>query len=227
MQSLDRPPAIIIEAVWCSYDQSSSGRARTLSLFPAQYQRPTDRWRSASTPGFRARPDALRNICLQQPQQGVLRTTNPQSEGNNMVKPFGDPDHKRPRSQKRLDEEKPPTNIPKPYELMQPPPVRGWWDLLPWPSLDSPYAPVPSVPPIPLPPREVDPPSRPPEWLFGPPRITGVSGQLSSPGRAPRGLPALLAEAGVFDPSYPEAAPAGGLPGLIQKYLRNGRHRGY
>ena len=39
--------------------------------------------------------------------------------------------------------------------------------------------------------------------------------------RAPRGLPALLAEFGAFDPSNPEAPPSGGLPGLIQEYLRN------
>jgi len=37
----------------------------------------------------------------------------------------------------------------------------------------------------------------------------------------PRGLPAMLAEAGGFDPSNPEAPPAGGLPGLIQEHLRN------
>ena len=39
--------------------------------------------------------------------------------------------------------------------------------------------------------------------------------------RAPRGLPAMLAEVGAFDPSNPEAPPAAGLPGLIQEYLRN------
>lgn len=39
--------------------------------------------------------------------------------------------------------------------------------------------------------------------------------------RVPRGLPAMLAEIGAFDPSNPEAPPAGGLPGLIQEYLRN------
>jgi hypothetical protein len=39
--------------------------------------------------------------------------------------------------------------------------------------------------------------------------------------QAPRGLPALLAEVGAFDLSNPEAPPSGGLPGLIQEYLRN------
>jgi hypothetical protein len=39
--------------------------------------------------------------------------------------------------------------------------------------------------------------------------------------RAPRGLPALLAEAGAFDPSSPEVPPSGGLLGLIQEHLRN------
>jgi hypothetical protein len=39
--------------------------------------------------------------------------------------------------------------------------------------------------------------------------------------RAPRGLPAMLAEVGAFDPSNPEGSPSGGLPGLIQEYLRN------
>lgn len=39
-----------------------------------------------------------------------------------MVNPFGDPNHERPRSKKHLDDERPPTNVPKPYELMRPPP---------------------------------------------------------------------------------------------------------
>jgi hypothetical protein len=39
--------------------------------------------------------------------------------------------------------------------------------------------------------------------------------------REPRGLPALLAELYAFDPTRSEAAPRGGLPGLIQEYLRN------
>ncbi|WOH68100.1 hypothetical protein [Bradyrhizobium sp. BWA-3-5] len=39
--------------------------------------------------------------------------------------------------------------------------------------------------------------------------------------RAPRGLPALLAEAGAFDPSGPDVPPSGGLLGLIQEHLRN------
>lgn len=44
---------------------------------------------------------------------------------------------------------------------------------------------------------------------------------------APRGLPAMLAEAGALDPSNPEAPPADGLPDLIQEYLRNSRMRDY
>jgi hypothetical protein len=39
--------------------------------------------------------------------------------------------------------------------------------------------------------------------------------------QAPRGLPALLEEIGAFDSLNPEAWPSGGLPGLIQDYLRN------
>lgn len=39
--------------------------------------------------------------------------------------------------------------------------------------------------------------------------------------RAPRGLPAMLADVGAFDLSNPDAPPTGGLPGLIQEYLRN------
>jgi hypothetical protein len=39
--------------------------------------------------------------------------------------------------------------------------------------------------------------------------------------REPRGLPALLAELGAFDSAGPEAAPSGGIPGLIQEYLRS------
>lgn len=38
--------------------------------------------------------------------------------------------------------------------------------------------------------------------------------------REPRGLPALLAELYAFDPSGPEAAPSGGVLGLIQQHLR-------
>jgi len=39
--------------------------------------------------------------------------------------------------------------------------------------------------------------------------------------RVPRGLPAMLAELGVFDPSNSDTQPSGGLPGLFQEYLRN------
>jgi hypothetical protein len=39
--------------------------------------------------------------------------------------------------------------------------------------------------------------------------------------RAPRGLPALLAELDAFDPTIAEVAPGGGLPGLIRESLRN------
>jgi hypothetical protein len=31
----------------------------------------------------------------------------------------------------------------------------------------------------------------------------------------------LLAEIGAFDQSNPDVSPSGGLPGLIQEYLRN------
>lgn len=154
-------------------------------------------------------------------------------------------------------------------ELMLP----DWWDLLPPPAPekdDGPYAPVPIVPPLPPRPREADPQSRPPEWLFRPPyigrtpvqvpssgspddsttagrlteRIAALRGGLLSPAlsspasdffkgappvrylpvasqRAPRGLPAMLAEVGAFDPSDPDAPPSGGLPGMIREYLRN------
>ena len=47
-----------------------------------------------------------------------------------------------------------------------------------------------------------------------------ANGAPSASQRAPRGLPAMLAEIGDFDPSDPEAPPSGGLPGLIQEYLR-------
>lgn len=122
--------------------------------------------------------------------------------------------------------EKVPTEIPTIDQLMRGPQPRPWWELLPPPpsSTDpSPYAPVPIIPP----PRDVDPPSRPPEWLFGPPYISRISTPAPSSEPAPRGLPALLAEIGAFEPSNPEAAPAGGLPGLILEYLRNSRERGY
>jgi len=37
----------------------------------------------------------------------------------------------------------------------------------------------------------------------------------------------MLAEAAALDPSNPEAPLTGGLPGLIQEYLRNSRVRDY
>jgi hypothetical protein len=177
--------------------------------------------------------------------------------------------------------ERVPIKIPTIDQLMRPPLPRPWWELLPPPppSKDpSPYAPVPIIPPPPSPPLEVDPPSRPPEWLFGPPYISRTPAQVPSSGpaypqfvppdkfivsglaerlaafngglpttarnprpssevfangvhptpylplasqQAPRGLPALLEEIGAFDSLNPEAWPSGGLPGLIQEYLRN------
>jgi hypothetical protein len=177
--------------------------------------------------------------------------------------------------------ERVPIKIPTIDQLVRPAPPRPWWELLPSPppSKDpTPYAPVPIIPPPPPPPLEVDPPSRPPEWLFGPPYISRTPAQVPSPGpvypqfvppdnfmaggleerlaalngglpttarnpwppsrvfdtgtspipylplasqEAPRGLPALLAEIDAFDSSNSEAPPSGGLPGLIQEYLRN------
>jgi len=178
-------------------------------------------------------------------------------------------------------EEEVPTQVPTIEELMWPPQPRPWWELLPPPppSKDlSPYAPVPIVPPLPPPPHEVDPPSRPPSGYLGPPYIAGAPTPVPSSGpvhtqfvppsnsianglaeriaalkgdlpttarnfllssdvfvnsvpripyspvasrQAPRGLPVVLAEIGAFDSLNPEASPSGGLPGLIQKYLRN------
>lgn len=145
-----------------------------------------------------------------------------------MASSFDNPNHNLFGSRGLRAREKAPTDIPTIDQLMRPPQTPPWWELFPpQPSSNdqSPYAPVPlpimPPPPSPPPPRDVDPPSRPPEWLFGPPRISGVSIQPSSSIPAPRGLPALLAEVGAFDPSDPEAPPAGGLPGLIQQYLRN------
>ena len=48
-----------------------------------------------------------------------------------------------------------------------------------------------------------------------------ISFSPAAPENGSRGLPALLAETGAFDPSNPEWPPIGGLPGLIREYLRN------
>jgi len=38
---------------------------------------------------------------------------------------------------------------------------------------------------------------------------------------SPGGLPGMMAEAGLIDPSNPDQPPPGGLPGLIQEWMRN------
>jgi hypothetical protein len=38
---------------------------------------------------------------------------------------------------------------------------------------------------------------------------------------APRGLPGLMVDAGLIDPSNLDQPPPGGLPGLILEYMRN------
>ena len=161
---------------------------------------------------------------------GSVACHEPTVRGSGMANSFDSPDHNSFGSRGPRARKKAPTDIPTIDQLMRPPQPRPWWELLPpQPSLNdpSPYAPVPIIPPAPPPPRDVDPPSRPPEWLFGPPRISGVSIEPSSSSPAPRGLPALLAEVGAFEPSDPETPPAGGLPGLLREYLRNSRRRGY
>src|SRR5216683_2488261 len=67
--------------------------------------------------------------------------------------------------------------VPTIDELMRRPPLPDWWKLLPPPARPNPnpFGPVPMIPA----PIDVDPPSRPPEWLFGPPYISKV------PTRAP------------------------------------------
>lgn len=40
---------------------------------------------------------------------------------------------------------------------------------------------------------------------------------------APRGLPGLMVDAGLIDPSHPDEPPPGGLLGMIQEYMRNNR----
>ncbi len=61
-------------------------------------------------------------------------------------------------------------------QLMTPDaPTLPWWipqaPTMPAPSGRDPFGPIPSVPNLNKAPIEVDPPSRPPEWMFGPPRI--------------------------------------------------------
>lgn len=42
-----------------------------------------------------------------------------------------------------------------------------------------------------------------------------------APQQRPGGLPGMMAEAGLIDPSNPDQPPPGGLPGLIQEWMRN------
>jgi hypothetical protein len=114
------------------------------------------------------------------------------------------------------------------------PPPEDWRKFLPPPSPRSrdPYAPVPIIPA----PIDVDPPSRPPEYMFGPPHITQAPAQpplatrISSipspsiaPGNLSGGLLGMMERSGVIDPSAPDAPTTGGLLALLQEYLRNNR----
>lgn len=77
-------------------------------------------------------------------------------------------------------------------QLMTPDaPTLPWWipqtPTMPAPNGRDPFGPIPSVPNTNKAPIEVDPPSRPPQWMFGPPRI--IEGP---PPRAPFPLAALL-----------------------------------
>src|SRR5215218_5852175 len=119
--------------------------------------------------------------------------------------------------------------IPTIEELLRRPEVPPWWQFLPPPAPsknDGPFGPVPIVPPLPPPPIEVDPPSRPPEWMFGPPYLSRIPMEEPSPGLAqgkPGGLLGIMAQAGLIDPSSPDQPPPGGMLGLIQEYLRNNK----
>lgn len=110
--------------------------------------------------------------------------------------------------------------IPTMDELMRRPQPRPWWEFLPPPAQpsDNPFSPVPIIPAPPAAPIEVDPPSRPPEWLFGPPHISSTP-RLERAG----GILGMMVEAGLIDPSNPDRPPPGGLLGLIQEYMRNGK----
>ena len=142
-------------------------------------------------------------------------------------------------------EEEVPVVVPTVDELMRPPVLPSRLQPLPPPiqrDKDGPFGPVPIIPPPP-PPRFIPPdnlaavgglaeryvalkggwprPARNPLPLGGtfangaaPISYLPVAAQ-----RVPRGLPAMLAEVSGFDPSNPEAPPAGGLPSLIQDYL--------
>ena len=50
---------------------------------------------------------------------------------------------------------------------------------------------------------------------------SGEAGLPSPAQNAPGGLAGLLMQIGAFNPSNPDQSPAGGLPGLIQDYMRN------
>jgi hypothetical protein len=105
------------------------------------------------------------------------------------------------------------------------------WGALP-PLLQG-QSPTPSPSPNPSlpPPIDVDPPARPPEWLFGPPRI--VRSLASGP--RPAGLPGMItaylrSRGGETTTGSPALAPvaytamrSGGLPGMIADLLRLGQ----
>ena len=124
--------------------------------------------------------------------------------------------------------------IPMIDELTRPPQPPPWWQFLPPPAPsknDGPFSPVPIVPPLPPLPIEVDLPSRPPEWMFGPPYLSMAPAQVPSSGPScapfvaasaqekPGGILGMMMEAGLIDPSSPDGTPSGGLPGLMQEYL--------
>jgi hypothetical protein len=140
--------------------------------------------------------------------------------------------------------------------LMRPPEPPPWWRLLPPPAPPgpNPFGPVPIIPAPPSPPIEVSPPSRPPQWMFGPPYITEAPTQTPRPNPTPApsgyidraqvpseniqqrsppaaqtkpgGLLGMLIDAGHIDPPMPDQPPAGGLAGLLQEYLRNNPRAG-
>ena len=122
-------------------------------------------------------------------------------------------------------------------------PPEDWRKFLPPPApRGKGYDPVPIVPDDPDPilpaPIEVDPPPRPHlitrAQTYGP-SFDPSSAQFVPPGslrstgefarRPSGGLLAMMARAGVVEPSTPDVQQAGGLAALLQEYLRNNRER--
>lgn len=108
-----------------------------------------------------------------------------------------------------------------------------WWippaPVVPVPKAKDPFGPIPVVPNLNKPPIEVDPPSRPPEWMFGPPQRVEPA---TEPG--PRGLPGMIEDylrrsagdaAAPVSAAGTSATAQGSIAHLLMDYIRRQKQR--